>query len=96
MEELPGNLESLGWWVRWVRLGMRPDVGCGKTTGAQNGVRGHPGAGSVLAPQKDEKKVQALDPITLAPGIRDKKRIVDRKIHSQADSVLESKCEKRL
>lgn len=39
--------------------------------------------------------MQALDPVTQLLGVRDKKRIVDREIHPQADSILESKCGKR-
>lgn len=57
---------------------------------------GHLGISCVLASQKAEEEVQALDPITLPPGIRDKKRIVDRKIHPQADTVLDPRCGKRL
>lgn len=51
---------------------------------ARSGVRGHPGAGCVLALQKVEEGAQALDLVTLPPGIIDKKRIVERKIHPQA------------
>lgn len=91
-----GTARELGEFRVVGALGQAGDVGFGKMMGAQNGVRGHPDAGSVSASQKDEKRVQALDPVTLAPRIRDKKRIVDRKIHAQADPVLESKCEKRL
>lgn len=68
----------------------------GKMVGPQSGALGPPGTLCVLVPQKPEEGSQALHPITLPPGIKDKKRILDRKIHSQADSVLESKWEETL
>lgn len=64
----------------------------GKMMGAQSGP---PGTLCILAPQKPEEGSQALHPITLPPGIRDK-RILDRTIHSQADCILESKWEETL
>lgn len=85
MEELSGNLESFGWWVRWVRLGRRYESG--KMMGGQSGVvHGNPGSSSVLAPQKAAKGTQTPDPMTRPPVISDKKkRTMDRKIHPQAD-----------
>lgn len=38
--------------------------------------------------------MQALNSVPLPPGITDKERILDRKIHPLAASVLESKCGK--
>lgn len=77
LEEMCGYFESLEWWVCWIKLGRRPGVGCGRRV---ERVHGHPGPSWVLGPQKaEDEEAQALDPIILPPGIRDKKRIVDRK-----------------
>lgn len=86
-------VDGLGHGAEEARCGLW--CGSGKMIGAQSGVQGHLSGSCVLAPQKSEEGVQALDPVTQLPGVRDKKRIVDREIHPQADSVLESKCGKR-
>lgn len=84
MEEQSGNLESSGWWARWVRLGRRYESA--KMMGG--GGRGRGTRVESMAPRLSEDCEGDPDTGPHYTATCDQmKRTTDRKIHPQADDL---------